>query len=60
VVPLDQRIGNALDALATDERDRHHAQGASLTRRDPMSLVATLDRTVPQPAQPTMPPSAAA
>jgi len=47
---LDDRIEHTLNALTADERARHQAHGATLTRRELMSLVATLERTVAQSA----------
>jgi len=48
LVWLDQRMEEALGTLTADQRDLHHFRGAALTRRDLMSLVATLERTLAQ------------
>ena len=46
---LDKEIKEALSAVSPDDRARHAAEGEALGRRELMSLVAGLERSMDQP-----------
>jgi len=49
LVWLDERINEALAAMAAEECAMYQTRGATLTRRELMSLVTTLERTLAEP-----------